>query len=62
MVGGDQSTFDAAKPIVDSYAQAVTLLGATGSGQITKMVNQVCIASLVQGLSEGLAFAQKGWP
>ena len=59
MVGGDQSTFDAAKPIVDSYAQAVTLLGVAGSGQITKMVNQVCIASLVQGLSEGLAFAQK---
>ena len=59
MVGGEQSTFDAAKPIVDSYAQAVTLLGAAGSGQITKMVNQVCIASLVQGLSEGLAFAQK---
>ena len=59
MVGGEQSTFDAAKPIVDSYAQAVTLLGVAGSGQITKMVNQVCIASLVQGLSEGLAFAQK---
>lgn len=59
MVGGEQSTFDTAKPIVDSYAQAVTLLGAAGSGQITKMVNQVCIASLVQGLSEGLAFAQK---
>ena len=59
MVGGEQSTFDAAKPIVDSYAQAVTLIGAAGSGQITKMVNQVCIASLVQGLSEGLAFAQK---
>lgn len=59
MCGGEQSTFDAAKPIVDSYAQAVTLLGAAGSGQITKMVNQVCIASLVQGLSEGLAFAQK---
>lgn len=59
MVGGEQSTFDTVKPIVDSYAQAVTLLGAAGSGQITKMVNQVCIASLVQGLSEGLAFAQK---
>lgn len=59
MVGGEQSTFDAAKPIIDSYAQAVTLIGAAGSGQITKMVNQVCIASLVQGLSEGLAFAQK---
>lgn len=59
MVGGEQSTFDAAKPVIESYAQAVTLLGAAGSGQITKMVNQVCIASLVQGLSEGLAFAQK---
>ena len=59
MVGGEQSTFDAAMPVIESYAQAVTLLGAAGSGQITKMVNQVCIASLVQGLSEGLAFAQK---
>ncbi len=59
MVGGDQATFDAAQPIIDSYALAVTLMGDVGSGQITKMVNQICIAGLVQGLSEGIAFAQK---
>ena len=45
--------------MIDSYALAVTLMGPAGAGQITKMVNQICIASLVQGLSEGLAFAQK---
>lgn len=59
MVGGDQATFDTAKPVIDSYALAVTLMGDVGSGQITKMVNQICIAGLVQGLSEGIAFAQK---
>jgi len=56
MVGGDQDVFDRAKPIIDSFAQAVMLMGAAGSGQLTKMVNQICIAGLVQGLSEGLAF------
>ena len=56
MVGGDQEVFDRAKPVIDSFAQAVMLMGATGSGQLTKMVNQICIAGLVQGLSEGLAF------
>ncbi|WNJ98612.1 NAD(P)-dependent oxidoreductase [Thalassospiraceae bacterium LMO-JJ14] len=59
MVGGMKKTFTAAKPVIDSYAVAVTLMGKAGSGQITKMVNQVCIAGLLQGLSEGLAFAQK---
>ncbi len=59
MCGGDQATFDSAKPIMDSYAKATTLLGAPGAGQLTKMVNQVCIAGLVQALSEGLAFAEK---
>lgn len=59
MVGGKKKTFSAAKPVIDSYALAVTLMGPAGAGQITKMVNQICIASLVQGLSEGLAFAQK---
>jgi 3-hydroxyisobutyrate dehydrogenase-like beta-hydroxyacid dehydrogenase len=44
---------------MDSYARAVTLLGPAGAGQLTKMVNQICIASLVQGLSEGIAFAEK---
>ena len=58
MVGGEQSVFDRAQPIIDSYARAVTLLGDAGAGQLTKMVNQICIAGLVQGLSEGLNFAQ----
>ena len=44
---------------MDSYARAVTLLGPSGAGQLTKMVNQICIAGLVQGLSEGIAFAEK---
>ncbi len=59
MVGGDQDVFERAQPIIASYAKAVTLMGPSGSGQLTKMVNQVCIAGLVQGLSEGLAFAEK---
>ncbi len=59
MCGGDQAAFDSAKPIMDSYAKATTLLGASGAGQLTKMVNQVCIAGLVQALAEGLAFAEK---
>ena len=56
MVGGDQSAFDKAKPLIDCFAQSVMLMGNSGSGQLTKMVNQICIAGLVQGLSEGLAF------
>lgn len=56
MVGGEQSTFDKAKPLIDSFAQAALLMGDSGAGQLTKMVNQICIAGLVQGLSEGLAF------
>ncbi|MBX2869815.1 MAG: NAD(P)-dependent oxidoreductase [Acidiferrobacterales bacterium] len=56
MIGGDQSTFDKAKPLIDSFAQAALLMGDSGAGQLTKMVNQICIAGLVQGLSEGLAF------
>lgn len=59
MVGGEQAAFDAAKPIILSYARAVELLGSAGAGQLTKMVNQICIAGLVQGLSEGLLFAQR---
>lgn len=59
MMGGEQSAFDAAKPVIMSYARAAELLGPVGSGQLTKMVNQICIAGLVQGLSEGLNFAQK---
>jgi len=59
MCGGESGPFDRAKPVMDSYARAVTLLGPAGAGQLTKMVNQVCIAGLVQGLSEGIAFAEK---
>jgi len=59
MCGGDKEPFERAKPVMDSYARAVTLLGAAGAGQLTKMVNQICIAGLVQALSEGIAFAEK---
>ena len=59
MCGGEQGPFDKAKPVMDSYARAVTLLGPAGAGQLTKMVNQICIAGLVQGLSEGIHFARK---
>ena len=59
MCGGDQAAFDAAKPVIDCYAKATTLMGSSGAGQLTKMVNQICIAGLVQALSEGLAFAEK---
>ena len=59
MCGGDQADFDGAQPVIDSYAKAVTLLGGPGSGQRTKMVNQICIAGLVQGLAEGIDFARR---
>lgn len=59
MCGGDEDAYAKAEPVIMHYARASRLMGATGSGQLTKMVNQICIASLVQGLSEGLAFAQK---
>ena len=59
MCGGEAGPFEKAKPVMDSYARAVTLLGPAGAGQLTKMVNQICIAGLVQGLSEGIAFAEK---
>jgi len=59
MVGGEQAVFDRAKPVIDSYARMVGLMGPAGSGQLTKMVNQICIAGLVQGLAEGLHFAKK---
>lgn len=57
MIGGDRETFETAKPLIDSFSQAAMLMGGAGAGQLTKMVNQICIAGLVQGLSEGLAFA-----
>lgn len=59
MCGGDQTAFNVAKPVMDCFAKATTLMGASGAGQLTKMVNQICIAGLVQALSEGLAFAEK---
>ena len=59
MCGGDQTAFDQAKPVMDAYAREARLLGEVGSGQLAKMVNQICIAGIVQGLSEGIYFAQK---
>jgi 3-hydroxyisobutyrate dehydrogenase-like beta-hydroxyacid dehydrogenase len=59
MVGGDQATFDKARPVIDAYAKMVGLMGPVGAGQLTKMVNQICIAGLVEGLAEGIAFAKK---
>lgn len=59
MMGGEQVSYDTVKPVIMSYARAAELLGPVGSGQLTKMVNQICIAGLVQGLAEGLNFAQK---
>ncbi|MGH6952823.1 MAG: NAD(P)-dependent oxidoreductase [Alphaproteobacteria bacterium] len=57
MVGGDAQAFESARPVMSSYGRAVTLMGPSGAGQLTKMVNQICIAGLVQALSEGLNFA-----
>ena len=59
MCGGDQADFDRVAPVIDAYSRACNLLGGPGSGQLTKMVNQICIAGLVQGLSEGVNFAQR---
>jgi 3-hydroxyisobutyrate dehydrogenase-like beta-hydroxyacid dehydrogenase len=59
MCGGEKEPFERARPLMDSYGRAVTLLGESGAGQLTKMVNQICIAGLVQALSEGIAFAEK---
>ncbi|GGX59661.1 3-hydroxyisobutyrate dehydrogenase [Litorimonas cladophorae] len=58
MCGGDQTHFDGAKPVIDAYAKAVKLMGPVGAGQLTKMVNQICIAGMLQGLSEAVNFAQ----
>jgi 3-hydroxyisobutyrate dehydrogenase len=57
MVGGDPATYAAAEPVLKIYAKAITLIGPAGAGQLTKMVNQICIAGLVQALSEGMNFA-----
>jgi len=58
MCGGDKAAFEKIQPVAMAYAKAVTLVGASGAGQLAKMVNQICIAGLVQGLSEGIAFGQ----
>ena len=59
MVGGDPAAFERTKPVIDSYARACVLMGASGSGQLAKMVNQICIAGVLQGLAEGMNFAAR---
>jgi 3-hydroxyisobutyrate dehydrogenase-like beta-hydroxyacid dehydrogenase len=59
MCGGEQATFDKARPVIDVYAKLAALIGGPGSGQLTKMVNQICIAGLAQALAEALAFARR---
>nr|WP_280137316.1 NAD(P)-dependent oxidoreductase [Aureimonas sp. AU4] len=59
MVGGDEATFETVRPVLDSYSRMVGLMGPAGSGQLAKMMNQICIAGLVEGLSEALHFGQK---
>ena len=58
MVGGEEADFEQAEPVMNAYAKAVTHMGGVGTGQLCKMANQICIAGLVQGLAEGLNFAQ----
>ena len=57
MVGGEEETFERARPAMEAFGRTILLMGATGSGQLTKMVNQICIAGIVQGLAEALNFA-----
>jgi 3-hydroxyisobutyrate dehydrogenase/2-hydroxy-3-oxopropionate reductase len=59
MCGGEQATFERAKPVLDVYAKMCALIGGPGAGQLTKMVNQLCIAGIAQSLAEGLAFAKR---
>jgi len=59
MVGGDEEDFRKAEPVIKAYARAVTMIGPSGSGQLTKMVNQICIGGLIQGLAEALHFAKR---
>jgi 3-hydroxyisobutyrate dehydrogenase-like beta-hydroxyacid dehydrogenase len=59
MVGGDETDFAKAKPVMHAYAKAVNLIGPSGSGQLTKMVNQICIGGLIQALAEALHFAER---
>ena len=59
MCGGEQAPFDKAKPVADAFSKAVTLIGPPGAGQVTKMMNQMCIAGIVQGLAEALNLGQR---
>ena len=59
MLGGDHDAFQRARPLIDCYARNVTWMGPSGAGQLTKMVNQICIAGVLQGLAEGLHFAEQ---
>jgi len=59
MVGGDPAAFDRAKPVLDLYARSCALIGPAGSGQLTKMVNQICVVGVIQGLAEGLNFGKR---
>jgi 3-hydroxyisobutyrate dehydrogenase len=59
MCGGDEAAIEAARPVITAYSRAVTRVGPAGSGQLAKMVNQICIAGIVQSLSEGIAFGEK---
>jgi 3-hydroxyisobutyrate dehydrogenase len=59
MCGGDPAAFDAMRPVAMAFARAVTRVGTSGAGQLAKMVNQTCIAGLLQGLAEGIAFGRK---
>jgi 3-hydroxyisobutyrate dehydrogenase len=59
MVGGDPDVYARACPVLQSYGRAVNLMGQTGAGQLTKMVNQICVVALMQGLAEGIAFGER---
>ena len=59
MCGGDEAVFDKARPVIDAYARMVGLMGPVGAGQLTKMINQICIAGIVQGLAEGIHFGKQ---
>ncbi|MEX0744785.1 MAG: NAD(P)-dependent oxidoreductase, partial [Phycisphaeraceae bacterium] len=59
MAGGDEPDFAEAAPVIDAYAQTVNLIGPSGAGQLTKMVNQICIGGLIEGLAEALHFAER---
>lgn len=59
MIGGDETDFAKAKPVIETYARTVNLIGPSGAGQLTKMVNQICIAGLIQSLAEAIHFAKR---